>query len=158
MTDQHATIPNTIRHHALRQLDAFVGTWQTVGDILETAESPGVRMHATDRYHWLPGGAFLAHHWDARMPDGRTQGLELIGFDETPGTYSMHAFDSHGTLTIMQATVDGNQWTFTGDALRFSGGFRDAGGTFAGRWEMRDEASGAWVPWMDLTLTRSSRD
>ncbi|QJR37586.1 DUF1579 family protein [Gemmatimonas groenlandica] len=167
----HDDTASPVTTAALRRLDAFVGTWQSVGTFYSDdpgedapADAPANtgttgsadRMLATDRYVWLPGGAFLAHHWDAKMPDGRTQGVELIGYEADRQVYSMHAFDSHGSRTTMHATVDADAWTFEGDDLRFTGHFQDDGATFRGRWLRRAGDSATWVPWMELTLTRDA--
>jgi hypothetical protein len=134
-----------------QRLGAFVGTWATEGEI--TAGPPG-KVKATDTYEWLPGGFFLLHRWDAHMPDGRTQGVEIIGYDAASQTYPMYSFDSAGNVGTMRAHVDGDAWTFEGESLRFTGGFRDGGETFAGAWEQRSGDGTEWSPWMDIKLSR----
>ncbi len=115
---------------------------------------PPVTFHAIDTYEWLPGGFFLIHRWDAHMPDGDTKGVEIIGYDASRKTYPMHSFDDQGNHSVMQATVDGDTWRFTGESARFAGGFRDGGRTFAGLWERRSSEGGSWRPWMDVVLTK----
>ena len=137
-----------------KRLDAFVGTWHTEGEIRASSSGPAARVHATDVYEWLPGGFFLIHRWDAHMPDGDTQGIEIIGYDGASSTYPMHSFDSQGNAGVMQASVEGDTWRFTGEALRFTGGFHDEGNTFAGVWEQRSGDGPDWLPWMDIKLTK----
>ncbi len=139
------------------RLNAFVGAWSTQGEIRATADGPAARMQAADTYEWLPGGFFLAHRWDARLPDRRTQGIEIIGYDGAKGTYPMHSFDSLGNTAVMHASVNGRYWSFTGESLRFTGGFSEDGNTFAGLWEQRSSDRSSWLPWMDITLMRTEQ-
>lgn len=139
-----------------RRLEAFVGTWKTQGEARATAASPAVRFEASDSYEWLPGGFFLVHRWDAHMPDGQTQGIEIIGYDAESRTYTMHTFDNQGNAGVMQASVEGDTWTFTGESLRFTGSFRDGGNTIAGMWEQRSQDGSHWIPWLDVTLTKEA--
>jgi hypothetical protein len=138
----------------VQRLEAFVGTWNTEGEIRASSSGPAAKIHATDTYEWLPGGFFLVHRWDAHMPDGNTQGIEIIGYDASSETYPMHSFDSQGNTGLMRASFEDGVWTFVGESLRFTGGFRDSGNTFAGVWEQRSDG-GDWLPWMDVTLRKA---
>jgi hypothetical protein len=64
----------------LERLRPFVGVWATEGAIGTDATAPPVPFRATDTYGWLPGGHLLLHRFDADMPGGRVQGLEVIGY------------------------------------------------------------------------------
>jgi Protein of unknown function (DUF1579) len=139
-----------------KRLDAFVGTWKTEGEIRASPSGSAVMIHATDTYEWLPGRFFLIHRWDAHMPDGNTKGIEIIGYDASSKTYPMHSFDSEGNFGIMRASVKGDIWSFAGESLRFKGGFRDGGNTFAGIWEQRSRDGLKWVPWMDIRLRKGT--
>ncbi len=65
----------------------------------------------------------------------------------------MHSYDSGGNAGEMKARAQGDEWTFTGEDTRFTGGFREKGMVFAGLWEMRGD-DGFWRPWMDVRLQR----
>lgn len=56
----------------------------------------------------------------------------------------------------MRATVEGDAWMFAGESMRFRGGFRDEGKTFAGVWEQRLRGGSNGLPWMDITLTKDT--
>lgn len=140
-----------------RRLDAFVGIWKTEGEIRASASGPAARFRATDTYEWLPGGFFLVHRFEAQMPDGETQGIEIIGYDAERKTYPMHSFDSQGNASVMQASVEDGTWIFTGEALRFTGSFQDGGNTITGLWEQRSDDGGQWLPWLDVKLTKAGR-
>jgi len=111
------------------------------------------KFKATDTYEWPPGGHFLLHRFDADMPDGRVQGIEVIGYSHKSDSYPMHSFDSIGNAILMQARVEKESWTFLGEAIRFIGGFRENGKVFTVLWEFRS-ADAPWQPLMDVTLTK----
>lgn len=138
----------------LGRLNAFVGAWETNGEIVAGSSGQRVKFEATDTYEWLPGGHFLLHRFDAEMPEGEVEGIEVIGFDQETKSYPMHSFDSSGTASIMHARVVNDVWTFTGETIRFTGGFRDDGRVFAGVWELRSSDGSAWHPWMDVRLKK----
>jgi hypothetical protein len=140
-----------------RRLESFVGDWDTEGTVKVNPSGPGVKFRAVDSYEWVPGGFFLLHRWDALMPDGRTQGVEIIGYDPAKGTYTVHSFDSSGNTDVMDASTANDTWTFEGKLLRFTGRFRDGGATLTGVWEQRLDTGSAWVHWMEVTLSRRNR-
>ena len=150
---KHDHEPPTPEHGRLR---AFVGTWRTEGEVRATRSSPLAPFRAVDVYEWLPGGFFLVHRWDAKMPEGDSSGIEILGFDTTSRTYFIHSFDNQGNLGVMEGIREGDRWTFTGEALRFRGEFGEGGSALTGMWEQRSPDGLTWVPWMDVRLTRKA--
>jgi hypothetical protein len=138
----------------LERLDPFVGVWHTDGQLKINPSDQPSRFTAIDTYEWLPGGHFLLHRFDADMPDGEVQGIEVIGYARETDSYFMHSFDSTGDASSMRARVQNQTWTFTGKNVRFTGGFRDNGKVFAGMWELRSGDGAPWQPWMDVTLKK----
>ena len=134
----------------LERLNPFVGSWHTEGEMLTGAHA---KFEASDEYEWLPGGHFLLHRFDAQMPEGRVQGIEIIGGGVEDDVYPMHSFDSQGHEGFLLARVDGGTWTFSGDTMRFAGRFVDEGRTFTGLWQLRSD-DGSWQPWMSVRLRR----
>lgn len=137
-----------------QRLEPFIGKWNTEGTIKVDSTGPGVRFHGVDTYEWVPGGYFVLHRWDAHMPDGRTQGIEIIGYDAVLGTYTVQSFDSAGNTDVMSAWLADDTWTFEGKSLRFRGGFRDGGKTLAGVWDKRSDERLAWEHSMDVKLSK----
>ncbi|MGV3680602.1 MAG: hypothetical protein ACO1PM_12870 [Acidovorax sp.] len=140
---------------ALQNLAPFVGAWHTTGTVVATSAA----YTATDTYEWLPGGHFLVHRWDAAMPDGRSQGIEIIGADAADGAkeghYTMQSFDSTGKADIMRAVVEGKRVAYDGDGVRFRGAFNADGSEMAGTWSLQAESSSReWQPWMTVSLRR----
>jgi hypothetical protein len=140
----------------LGRLDVFVGVWDTEGEMITGPSGPQVKFTATDTYEWMPGGHFLLHRFDAHMPAGRVQGTEIIGYSQESGDYPMHSVDSRGNVSVMHARTDGDRWTFSGECMRFSGGFRDNGMIFAGLWEIRSVDGSTWQPWMQVRLRKTA--
>ncbi|MET0396040.1 MAG: DUF1579 family protein [Longimicrobiaceae bacterium] len=136
-----------------RRLEAFVGRWETRGEVLAGPHGPAVPIAGVDSYEWLPGGFFLLHRVDVRMGGEPVEALEVIGHDADAGGYFMHSYDSQGSAGTMRASEQDGVWTFQGEAERFTGGFGDGGRVLSGRWERREGPE--WIPWMDVTLTRA---
>jgi len=145
----------TATFNELERLNPFVGVWDTEGEMKTTAPGQSAKFRATDTYEWLPGGHFLLHRFDADMPEGRVQGIEVIGYSRENDSFPMHSFDSTGNTSLMQAQVEKEIWTFVGDAIRFTGQFRDKGKVFAGLWEFFSGEDAAWQPLMDVTLRKA---
>lgn len=138
----------------LERLNAFVGVWETEGELAtESAQQP-TKFRATDTYEWLPGGYFLLHRFDADMPSGKVEGIEVIGYSPKGDSYPMQSFDSVGNASAMEARLQADTWTFVGDGIRFTGGFRADGRVFAGRWESRPSEGVPWQAWMEVRLTK----
>jgi hypothetical protein len=139
---------------ALKRLDAFVGKWITEGQIKESPFGPAGKLIGTDTYQWLAGGFFLIHRVDVRMGDQTNESIEMIGYDASNNTYPMHSFDSQGNSIIMQASVTGDTWTFTGESMRFTGVFSKDRNSISGKWEYLSDDS-KWHHWMDVKLTKA---
>lgn len=139
----------------LERLNPFVGVWDTEGEMKTTAPGRLAKFRATDTYEWVPGGHFLLHRFDADMPEGKVQGIEVIGYSRENDSFPMHSFDSTGNTSLMQAQVKKEIWTFVGDTIRFTGQFRDNGRVFAGLWEFLSGVDAAWLPLMDVTLRKA---
>lgn len=136
----------------LECLDPFVGIWDTEGRVMNGPAGEPVKFKATDTFEWLPGGHFLFHRFEANLPEGPLVGIEIIGYDTQRSAYTMYAFDSLGSANIMEGHYEMDSWTFIGNSMLFSGGFRDQGKVFAGLWERRSADGHDWLPWMELTL------
>ena len=148
MTDQRAATTD------LECLNPFVGIWDTEGEVKDISSGRSAKFKASDVYEWLPGGHFLLHRFNADMPDGNIQGIEIIGYSSESESYPMHSFDSLGNASLMHARLENGMWSFIGETARFTGGFQENGRVFAGRWELRAGDGKTWTPWMDVRLTK----
>jgi hypothetical protein len=103
----------------LRRLEAFAGSWTTVGTTQAGHQSGAGKLVTTETFEWMPGGFFLVHRWDSQMGSTAVNGLEVIGFDSRTKSYTSRFFDSTGTSGTLRATPQGNAWTWAGDADLF---------------------------------------
>jgi hypothetical protein len=53
----------------------------------------------------------------------------------------------------MTATVNDGLWTFSGDSLRFKGGFNEHGDVFSGVWEQLTDGK-TWSHLMNIKLSK----
>jgi hypothetical protein len=134
-----------------KQLNKFVGKWDTTGRVLSTDKTPEVEITGTDTYEWLPGEFFLLHEADVHMGTERNQTLEVIGFSQRPGEYTMQYYDSKGDSGKMIASVQNDSWTFYN--LRFTGGFKTDNHEFSGVWE-QSENGRTWNKLMEIRLVK----
>jgi hypothetical protein len=140
-----------------KRLGALVGRWHTTGRTSPTLSDPGVEIDAIDTYEWLPGGFGLLHVVDARVGDERVDGAEVIGHDASRGTYITLYVGSDGPTSYEARLTEqdgGLVWSMRSASNRFTGVFNEERTTIAGHWELLGD-DGRWVPWMEITLTKS---
>jgi hypothetical protein len=135
---------------AMKRLEPFIGEWSLLG---------GARAV----FEWLSGGQFLIQRWEVPIPEG-PDGIAIIGFDATRGTYLQHYFDSRGIARLYEMTFEDGVWTLRREsadfspldfAQRFTGTFSEDGKTITGRWETSRDGS-TWEHDFDLTYTKTN--
>ena len=140
------------RQIALNRLNSFVGQWKTEGKILPRDSRPEIKVSGTDTYEWLPGNFFLLHKVSVSIGDERNETTEIIGFDQQSGNFTMQHYDNKGNSGFMTATCDEDRWIFTGDSLKFTGGFHKGEHAFSGTWEQLTD--GKWSHFMEIHLIK----
>jgi len=143
-----------LKSQELIQLRKFVGHWITNGVLRSSDKAPGEIVTGTDTYEWLAGEYFLLHKADVYIGKEKNQTYEIIGFDNKIGKFTMQHYDSKGSTGLMLAECKKDDWEFTGDDLRFNGGFKNGGKKFSGTWQQRNKDSN-WEIFMDITLIRA---
>src|SRR5690606_32631994 len=118
-------------------LEKFVGTWATEGTIPASDTTAEINISGTDTYEWLPGKFFLMHKVDVTMGNDRNETLEIIGFDSKKQVYTMQHYDHKGNSGVMTAYYKDGVWSFLGEHLRFTGGFKNHDNEFSGIWEQK---------------------
>lgn len=136
-----------------RDMDIFIGTWDTSGQLWATPEAEPVDFTAEDRYEWLAGGHFLLHHVEADMAGTEVRALEIARPDGDE--WILDSYDNAGGFSVSRARLDGEDWRITGESERFAGTFTADHTRIAGRWERLDQ--GEWVRWMEVTLISRHR-
>lgn len=99
------------------------------------------------------------HDVDVEMPDGRTQGLEVVGpWDAGAGAFRTIAFDGAGAVEHATADADPDGWTFRAGAGPERAEARltadPDGRRLHGAWSRTTDDGATWTPWMRLTLER----
>jgi hypothetical protein len=137
-----------------KQLELFVGHWQTEGEI-QTGPGQTERLVATDTYEWLPGGFFLLHRVDGHLGEAEVKTLEVIGYDAAKQRYFTQSFDNQGQAVSYHASLTEHDWKIFGTSERFSGHFNQDATVLKGQWE-RSEDGVHWQAWMDIKLTKQN--
>jgi hypothetical protein len=135
-------------------LNKFVGHWMTSGKIPATSTSPEIILSGSDIYTWLPGGFFLMHQVDVLVGDDKNETLEIIGFDPQKSHFTLQHYDNKGNSGLMTGKCQDDVWTFLGENLRFTGGFKNQGTAFSGIWEQSADGE-TWTHLMEIKLTKS---
>jgi hypothetical protein len=137
-----------------KDLDVFVGRWQSRGHTLPT---PGLPITGTDEYEWFPGDGFLVHHVDVTIGEEHVRVIEFIGDAASPegGPYPMRSFDNQGVYSEMTATVDDGVWTFAYDSARATVRLGADRMTMTAFWERSDDGQ-TWQPWMEMSFARAT--
>jgi hypothetical protein len=136
-------------------LAPFIGQWRMAFDVAtDSTDAP----RATTTFEWLVGEHFLVQRWELDLPDA-PDGLAIIGFDPTKGTYLQHYFDSRGVARVYDMDFSGGIWSLQRIASepdfsqRFTGRFSEDGDSIVGDWEMSRDGS-SWSRDFTLTYTR----
>lgn len=138
---------------AYDQLDKFIGNWNTEGIIQFSNGRPETIITGRDRYEWITDGYFLLHTADVMIGSDNSKTHEIIGYDSLNDQYTMQYYNNMGNSGSMIARVDDGLWTFTGNGLRFNGGFNGQDDVFSGVWEQLTENK-IWLHFMDIKLSK----
>ena len=95
-------------------LDVFIGKWINQGHTVASADAPSVPILTSDVYEWVPGGFFVLHTAYGRIGNVDVGGVEIISYDAASQTYRSHFFDSQGTISTDELTIQGDSCTWTG--------------------------------------------
>lgn len=134
--------------HEHDALTVFLGDWSAEGTAYgaDRQGAPWRSIH-TARLH--SGGRFIVQ--DERA-SGPFDTLALLGWDTERGTYFSWSIENHGFAREYLLTVDGDEWTYTGEHERAVITFGDEGRTQTHHWEFRPD--GEWITLCDRVATR----
>ena len=143
-----------------KRLEVFVGKWTGTGKSLASPYGPAGPISSTDTYAWLPGGFFMAHHWDVKQGATIIKGMEVMGYDAKTKTYTSTFFDNAGNTGVFKGSVQGTTWTWTGDTEVAGKPLKErctsdmAGGGYIGKCEYSSDGT-KWMPNFDVKNTKS---
>ena len=138
----------------MSKLGIFIGTWNTIGEVLETEANPAGRLVATDTYRWLPGNRFIEHEVDARFDGEPARSMEVIGFDSSTHRFFATSYDDQGASETFVVALEGRRWRIRGARVRLDGRFDSQKNRLSGLWERKVSRS-RWRPWIKLELVRA---
>ena len=87
------------REPQLDLLNSLIGKWMTVGETIPADGAPGLEIHASDIYEWVPGGFFVVHTAYGSIGDSDVGGIEMIGYDAEAGRFRTDFFDSQSNVS-----------------------------------------------------------
>jgi hypothetical protein len=143
-----------------KRLEVFLGKWTGTGQAQASPYGPAAPVSSTDTFEWLPGGFFMAHHWDVKQGATIIKGMEIIGYDPKAKTYTSTFFDNAGNTGVFKATVQGDTWTWTGETEVAGKPLKErctsamgAPGTWMGKCEYSSDGT-KWMPNFDIKNTK----
>jgi hypothetical protein len=141
------------RNPKLAALEAFVGTWKTVGT---HPMVPGKEFHGRTTFDWIEGGAFFVMRSQIDEPE-IPSGIAIFGTDDGTGACTMLYFDERDVSRHYIVTFEDNGMRWSRDdphlAQRMTLTVSADGRTVTHVGEM-SEAGGPWKGDLSLTYTR----
>ncbi len=141
------------RSPELERLNIFIGKWMNEGYVVETAETPSVKITTSDVYEWMPGRFFILHTAYGRIGNMDVGGVEVLGYDPTTKQFFSRFFDSRGNIHEAKLTADGESWIWAGKTTGCTAVFSENGKVQTAHHVRLDE-NGRWVPSMEVVLTK----
>jgi hypothetical protein len=150
----------------LQRLAPLLGTWDSVGQSVDSLAGPAGTVRATETFEWLRGGYFLVSHYKITWNDGGepNYGVMYWGYDAAAEKFRTHFFNDQGPYDEAGSTYEGvvtdGKLTFIGPArfqykLDTDGKIKvDPDGTTTVVWWLRD-IEGVWQFWRNATYTKT---
>jgi len=136
-----------------KRLDVFIGKWINEGYTVEAPGAPSVKITTSDVYEWMPGGFFVLHTAYGRIGHMDVGGTEILGYDHSTGKYFTRFYDSRGNIQDAELTVDGDTWTWKGEATGCTVVFTEHGKIQTAH-HVRLNENHTWAPAMEVALTK----
>ena len=103
----------------LKKLDYFSGNWTIEATIGSGPWGGGGKFTSTGTGEWMKSGFFLVSHSEFSLPPemgGSGTGLSVRSYDPNKKVYTDETFNNDGRHEIMTGTLNGDTWTWTGEA------------------------------------------
>jgi len=96
----------------LKNLDFFVGDWESQATVHGASGSPDTNYRSTSHAEWMEGNFFLVEHWEFELDGHKGKELSIKGYDSERKVYTYRAFTSIGEAFFDIGTVNGDVWTW----------------------------------------------
>ena len=103
----------------LKKLDFFTGNWTVEATIGSGPWGAGGKFTTSANGEWMKGGFFVVSHSEFSLPPelgGSGSRLAVMSYDPDKKVYTVEEFASDGRHELMSATLNGDTWTWTGEA------------------------------------------
>jgi hypothetical protein len=149
------------------QLEPLIGEW-TMEMVLSEQENekapealPDVKAELS--FEWMGKKAWVLQRWSVPIPEA-PDGLSLMGWDESRGTFLQHYFDDRGVARVYEMSLGDGVWVLERTkpdfspfdfSQRFTGTFSDDGRRIDGTFEISHDHK-TWEKDFDVRYERVS--
>jgi hypothetical protein len=107
---------------AHRKLAYFAGKWRHEGEIKPSPFGPAGKFTYTETCEWFAGGFALVCRSEGDVPEGKMEGLSILGWDAAEKSYVYFEINSTGELLYSRGTARGKIWTSKNASKRLLNG------------------------------------
>ena len=100
----------------LKQLEWFVGQWESEGDAKASPFGPAGKVAGTMNCQWFSGGGQVVCSEVGTAPTGPYQELSTYSYDADAKAYVVSYIESTGSSGTVKASLQGGNWIFQLDA------------------------------------------
>jgi hypothetical protein len=144
------------------RLEPLIGEW-SMAIVMPGEETPDdlPDIGARVSFEWMGEKAFVLERWTVPIPEA-PDGLAVIGWDGSRGTFLQHYFDERGVARVYEMSFDSGVWKLARTkedfsrfefSQRFTGNLTDDGKRIEGTWEIAHDQK-TWEKDFDLIYTR----
>jgi len=98
------------------KLGYFVGKWVSEGDMKPSPYGPGGKFTFTESCEWYSGNFAVVCNTEGQMFGATVKGHSVMSYDMGAKNYVYFETNSMGENNVARGTVDGDTWTWTGEA------------------------------------------
>jgi len=148
----------------LKKLDYYTGNWTIDATIVSGPWGAGGKFTATRTGEWMKGGFFAVTHSDFSLPTemgGSGTALAVMSYDPDKKVYTEETFGNDGRHQIRTGTLDGDTWTWTGEAnygvvIQQRLTIKATSPTsFTTKYEVSADGGATWMPFWDGKGTKN---
>jgi hypothetical protein len=148
----------------LKKLDYFAGSWTSEATITPGPWGSGGKFTDSVSNEWMKGNFYLISHSDFSMPPnigGSGKSIAILGYDTEKKVYTEQRFDSTGRHVVTTGTLNGDTWTWTGEAnyngMNIASRFTIKAispTAYTSKYEVSADGGANWMPFWDGKATK----